>query len=100
MNLPCRLLSVCLLTALCACSHRGCSSNSQHEPLAVADVLTLRDRCALEIAHASVAVPLGFGAIDSLTPTCGNDATLTVWAMRGHTLSRLTRSRDPGSRFG
>ncbi len=41
----------------------------------------------------------GLGALDALVPVCGDDDTIAVFVLRGHTLSRLVRARAPGSTF-
>lgn len=46
-----------------------------------------------------MATPPGMGAIDALVPTCGPGEDITVWTLRGHTLSRLQRPRAPGGIF-
>jgi hypothetical protein len=51
------------------------------------------------VAHAAVATPPGLGALDALVPTCGSDGTIAIWVLRGHTLSRVSRSRTAGSTF-
>jgi hypothetical protein len=62
--------------------------------------LAHRERCHRELAHASVTVAAGTGAIDAVVPVCGPGRALTVYVVRGHTLSRVVRSREPGATFG
>lgn len=58
-----------------------------------------RARCDAELVHGAVATVPGLGSLDALVPACGNDDTLAVFTLRGHTLSRLVRARSPGSTF-
>ncbi|MEI8255068.1 MAG: hypothetical protein WCJ30_05285 [Deltaproteobacteria bacterium] len=100
-----KVLTALALT-LCACSQRRCGDAPQstlidRDSATVAQARTVdRVRCDAEIARGAVATVPGLGALDALVPACGDDDdTIAVFALRGHTLSRLVRARSPGSTF-
>lgn len=95
-------VALVLMVSLAGCWSRQCGVLSVPSAIdAGTSVMASfdRERCRRELAHASVAVPPGLGAIDGLMPTCGADGSLVIWTLRGHTLSRVSRSRVPGSSF-
>ncbi len=88
-----------------ACSQRRCSDDTGSSAARDAGVENapgrtpaMRARCNQEVARGAVATIPGTGALDAMIPACDGD-TLAVYALRGHTLTRLTRSLTPGSTF-
>ncbi len=102
-SLPSFPRTILAVTLIAGCIPRACSGDTHASPRDArgrdARVAT-DERCREEIAHATVATVPGLGAIDALIPTCDPDSrTLVVWAMRGHTLSRIERPLVPGATF-
>ena len=100
-----RARAALLALALTGCK-RGCAGDAppaepaaHHEaPQPPPPPLTLSPRCVREIVRAPVVTAPGTGAIDTIAPTCSG-GTLALFVVRGHTLSRLTRSTAAASGF-
>lgn len=94
----CNALALCAALAGCRDGCRG--PTPEGTPPAAPSVTSRRvsSRCVREVNGAHVATVPGAGDIASLSVACRGE-TLAVFALRGGSLSRVTRSRSPASRF-